>query len=91
MLSNFVPDKKDPTKGLYEIFMKYGKLGEERSIAGAGNFYKKPLIMIKEGATFETGDCENREYFGKMFQGKEISFREKNDIYHYTYGFPLRF
>lgn len=86
LLSNFVPKENDPTDGFYEIFVKYGKLGEEKSIAGSGNFYKKPLIMVKEGATF-TNNPANKEYLGKMLKG--ISF--DNKIYHYAYGFPLRF
>jgi len=92
LLSNFVPSKKDPTKGLYEIFMKYGKMGEEKSIAGAGNFYKKPLIMIKEGATFEVNNQNEQEYLGKIFGGDDsISVSVKGKLYHYALGFTLRF
>lgn len=91
LLSNFVPNKDDPTNGLYEIFVKYGKLGEEKSIAGSGNFYKKPLIMLKEGATFkiDSPNYNYKEYLGRMLKGKEISFDD--EIYHYGYGFSLRF
>lgn len=85
-LSNFVPNKNDPTDGFYEIFVKYGKLGEERSIAGSGNFYKKPLIMIKEGATFKANSSSN-EHLGRMLAGISAD----SEVYHYAYGFPLRF
>ncbi len=98
LLSNFIPNKKDPSNGLYEIFVKYGKLGEEKSIAGAGNFYKKPLIMIKEGATFKVNNQNNQEYFGRMLREKEIllhydpkKFGDEGEILHYAYGFSLKF
>jgi CRISPR-associated protein Csm4 len=86
LLSNFVPAKNDPSEGMYETFVKYGKLGEERSIAGAGNFYKKPIVMVKEGATFKISKWE-KKYTGRMLN--DICADPK--VMHYGYGFTLRF
>jgi len=83
LLSNFVPADGDPYQGMYDIFVKYGKLGEERSIAGGQNFYKKPIVMIKECASFN----EAREYVGRMI--KDICADTK--VVHYGYGFALKF
>lgn len=100
-LSHFSPAANDPTEGMYEVFVKYGKLSEERSLAGGGNFYKKPLLFIKEGATFMLSKretpCVSRPYFGRMFcnvcadeaVGSERSGLDS--VQQYAYGFPLFF
>ncbi|MDP2090944.1 MAG: hypothetical protein Q8K30_05110 [Candidatus Gracilibacteria bacterium] len=86
LLSNFIPSNKDSTNGNYNTFTKFPKMGEEFSSEGQ-NFYKKPMIMIKSGATFEKGN--NYEgYVGKMIDNSAIK-REK--IYHYAYGFTFEF
>ncbi len=82
-LSNFVPDTKDPHKGFYEIFVKYGKLGGEfaKSVAGP---WKKPLLMIKEGSTFLTDSI--KDYYGKMLPDVHPI---KKEVLHYAYAFPV--
>ena len=91
ILSNFVPSAEDPTKGTYRTFMKYGKLGAERSTAGSGNFHKKPILMLKEGAYFRANtNLKNDKYLGKIFTpDDEVSY--DYDIYHYAFGLPIFF
>lgn len=65
-LSNLVPAAKDPTDGLYRTFVKFGKLGQERSFGGRP--FKKPLVMLEPGACFRTTDVP--EWFcGRMVDG----------------------
>ncbi len=52
VLSNYVPCKNDPIIGQYQIFVKYGKLGQE--YAHSGYPFKKPVLMLKPGSVFWT-------------------------------------
>jgi CRISPR-associated protein Csm4 len=86
-LSNFVPKTNDPTDGLYELFVKYGKRGEEHSIAGGENFYKKPLIMLRHGATFSG----TSSYLGRMLTGLCANEAAEDPLRQYGYGAALLF
>ncbi|MBI2806666.1 MAG: hypothetical protein HYX68_16930 [Planctomycetes bacterium] len=48
-LSTFQPAGDDPTDGAWEAFTKYGKLGPD---FGLENVFKKPLILLRPGASF---------------------------------------
>jgi CRISPR-associated protein Csm4 len=83
-LSNFCPSKDDPTEGLYKIFIKYGKLGEEFTFCG--NPFKKPILMIKTGAVFKTGSSPE-EFYGCMMSSN-IS-PAKKEVVQYAYAFAV--
>lgn len=64
-LSNLVPSANDPTDGLYRLLVKFGKLGEERSLGGYP--FKRPLILFEPGACFR--DPTPRSFYGRMVAG----------------------
>lgn len=49
VLSTFQPASGDPTDGAWEAFTKYGKLGPD---FGLDNVFKKPMIVLRPGASF---------------------------------------
>jgi CRISPR-associated protein Csm4 len=61
-LSNYIPSANDPTNGNYKTFVKYGKL--DREFARSEAPFKKPLLMISEGAIFYTDKV--KEYYGRV-------------------------
>jgi len=83
-LSNFCPAQNDPTDGLYKTFVKYGKLSEE--FACLGNPFKRPLIMIRNGAVFKT-DGYSKEFYGYMVQDGIAP--AKPEVVQYAYAFAL--
>lgn len=84
-LSGFVPRRSDPTDGMYSLFVKYGKLGEERAVEG--NHHKKPLIMLKPGATF-VKPADYAGYVGRMVENVAIGY---TDAVQYGYGLTVEF
>ena len=82
-ISNFVPASNDPTKGLYKILVKYGKLGEE--LARSGNPFKKPLIMLEAGACFENNNGP-KEFYGKMITDMDYI---NLGVVQYAFAFPI--
>lgn len=83
-LSNFCPAEGDPTEGLYETFVKYGKLGEDFTFCG--NPFKRPLLMIKAGSVFKTiGD--SKEFYGRLVQNGIAP--AKPEVVHYAYCFTV--
>ena len=84
-LSSFVPQENDSTEGMYSFFVKYGKLGETRSMEG--NHHKKPLLMVKPGSTFKKND-KYKGYLGRMVGGLSDQYK---DVVHYGYGMTLEF
>lgn len=83
-LSNFCPSEDDPTEGLYKIFIKYGKLGEEFTFCG--NPFKKPLLMVKAGSVFKTGG-KPKEFYGRMV--RDGISPAKPEVVHYAYAFAV--
>lgn len=49
VLSTFQPAAGDPVDGAWEAFTKYGKLGPD---FGLENVFKRPLILLRPGASF---------------------------------------
>lgn len=82
-LSHYVPAKKDPTDGAYKTMIKYGKLGEERTFGG--NPFKKPLIMLKPGAVFNTADV--KPYYGRLVEN--VDYFSDSGVVQYGFGFPI--
>ncbi|MEO0114297.1 MAG: type III-A CRISPR-associated RAMP protein Csm4 [candidate division WOR-3 bacterium] len=82
-LSNFCPQAKDPTEGIYKTFVKYGKLGEEFTFCG--NPFKRPLVMIKTGSVFKTNG-HPKEFYGRMVENVAPV---KPEVIQYGYAFAL--
>jgi CRISPR-associated protein Csm4 len=83
-LSHFCPAEKDPTDGMYKIFIKYGKLGDRFTFCG--NAFKRPLVMLKPGAIFKT-ESKPREYYGRLID-KDIA-PAKPEVVQYAYAFAV--
>lgn len=83
-LSNFCPKENDPTEGLYKLFVKYGKLGEEFTFCG--NPFKRPLVMIKAGSVFKT-EGPPKEYYGRMVE--KIAPAKESSVVQYAYAFTV--
>ncbi|MBM4023949.1 MAG: hypothetical protein FJ280_00860 [Planctomycetes bacterium] len=49
VLSTFQPGPDDPTDGVWEAFVKYGKMGPD---FGLENIFKRPAVMFRSGACF---------------------------------------
>ena len=75
-LSSFVPGINDPTDGRWAINIKYGKLGEN---AGNGNPFKRPLLQIRPGSVFYTGE-NPKPFYGQVVEGIAPSFPEAVQI-----------
>jgi CRISPR-associated protein Csm4 len=82
-LSNWVPAANDPTDGYYQRLVKYGKLGE--ALANADNPFKFPLIMLRAGSSFYTGEAI-KEWYGRLVTG--IAPANK-DVVQYGYAFAV--
>jgi CRISPR-associated protein Csm4 len=81
-MSNFIPSSKDPVKGFYKTFVKYGKLDGEYAIEGVP--FKKPLLMLIPGSVFKTDAV--KEYYGRMVTGVSANYPE---VVHYGYAFVI--
>lgn len=81
-LSNFMPAEDDPTRGYWEILVKYGKLGEDYAITG--NPHKKPLLMFRAGSCFYDTPCQ--EYYGRLVKGLSPQYPE---VVQYGYALPV--
>jgi len=87
-LSSYIPHSEAPTKGYYEILLKYGKLGGDFAMGSAevdNNPFKKPLIMFRAGSTFYDSDYDKSKIYGSLL--KDVHKNPK--IRHYGYAFPL--
>lgn len=63
-LSNFIPQKGDPTKGYYKTFVKYPKVSYISSDDDSP--FKKPLIFLEAGSVFF--DQPIRAYYGSCME-----------------------
>ena len=83
-ISHFIPAAGDPTQGAYRTMVKYGKMGEEKAFGG--NPFKKPLLMLKPGAVFQTGSV--KPYYGRLVEN--IAAGDPNVVqYGYAFAVPL--
>lgn len=67
-LSNFCPARDDPTQGYYRTLVKYGRLGEGRSVTQGLSPFKRPLIQLIAGSCFYTNGAA-RAYYGRLVHG----------------------
>jgi CRISPR-associated protein Csm4 len=87
-LSSYIPDRKDPVKGYYQTFLKFGKLGglyAKGTPEVGGNPFKKPLIMFSAGSTFYDSDF----FCGKRYGSVLHNIHPNNKIRHYALAFPI--
>ncbi len=76
-LSHYLPANEDNIKdAYYEINVKYGKFGEEKS--GSQNPFKPPMLLMKPGSCFITD--ENKDYYGRVL--KHVSDYHPNTIHN---------
>jgi CRISPR-associated protein Csm4 len=88
-LSTFQPEAGDPTDGAWEAFTKYGKLGPE---FGLENVFKRPLVLLKPGASFRIS--EPRPWLGRAIRMNELLAKEAAgaltaqgvEVIHYAYS-----
>ncbi|MEI6125152.1 MAG: hypothetical protein WCQ99_01230 [Pseudomonadota bacterium] len=81
-LSHFIPAPHDPAEGFYKTTVKYGKMGEEKSLGG--NPFKKPLLMIKPGAVFKTDTVKS--FYGRLMEN--IAYSDAS-VVQYGFAFPV--
>lgn len=87
-LSSYIPHPEAPTKGYYEILLKYGKLGGTFAMGSSevgNNPFKKPLIMFRAGSTFYDPDYNKSKIYGSLLKNVHKNLK----IRHYGYAFPL--
>jgi CRISPR-associated protein Csm4 len=81
-LSNFVPSANDPTKGSWNVIVKYGKMGEEW--ASEDHVFKKPLLMLEAGSTFLDSSC--RDYYGCLVRNLNPTYSQ---AIQYAFALPV--
>lgn len=86
-LSTFVPEKRDPTDGYWQIMVKYGKLGEEFAVSE--NPFKKPLLMLRAGAVFHLNGNPLREHYGRIVEDVSYLPPEVARVVQYALGLPV--
>ncbi|MFQ5531905.1 MAG: hypothetical protein ACE5ES_04780 [Candidatus Nanoarchaeia archaeon] len=65
-LSHYMPANKDKiTDAYYDINVKYGKFGEEKS--NSHNPFKPPMLLMKPGSCFLTN--ESKDFYGRVIKG----------------------
>ena len=88
-LSNWVPERDDPTEGNFQTLVKYGRLGEVYVDKGeVRSPFKQPLVMLKAGSCFAV---EHRKpFYGRLVRGVH---RDDLEIVQYGLAFdlPMRF
>jgi len=67
-LSQYLPADKDKiTNAYYDINVKYGKFGEEKS--NSQNPFKPPMLFMKPGSCFETDIDIPKDFYGRALKG----------------------
>ncbi len=91
-LSTFQPGPQDPTDGLWESFIKYGKLGPD---FGLKNVFKRPLVMFRPGACLR--QVGGRPIIGRAIPMDQVlsievcqDLRSRGtDVLHLAYGLAV--
>lgn len=65
VISTFQPKNGDPIDGVWDARIKYGKVGPD---FGLGNVFKRPIVLLKPGATF----FEHKKWFGRAIRMREL-------------------
>ncbi len=92
VLSTFQPNAGDPTDGAWDAFTKYGKLGPE---FGLENVFKRPLVLLKPGASFLLPGA--RPWLGRAIPMNELlapdtatALRTRGvEVIHYAFGLAI--
>lgn len=88
-LSNFIPQRNDPTEGFYKAFVKYPKVSLTSNAEDSP--FKKPIIFIQAGSIFR--DCPVREFYGSCIENialREGCISDEIIIGAYTIAVPCR-
>ncbi len=76
-LSHYLPSNNDKVnEGYYDINVKYGKFGEEKS--NSHNPFKPPILLLKPGSCFLTD--ERKDFYGRVI--KSVSDYHPNTIHN---------
>ncbi|RKX80194.1 MAG: hypothetical protein DRP87_00510 [Spirochaetes bacterium] len=82
-LGHFVPEKNENLKNLKaDVFTKYGKLSGDKLLSS--NPFKKPIVMYREGATF---DFSGQQFVGTLLKDVHAD----NRIRHHAFAPLIRF
>lgn len=81
-LGHFVPEDSDPADGVWNVLVKYPKLGSARNSAGP---YKGRLVMLTPGSCFRPAG-RPRRWYGRMIAGLSPAFPE---ALHYGLGLAV--
>ncbi len=92
VLSTFQPSADDPTKGSWDAFTKYGKLGPDY---GFENVFKRPQIMMRPGACFAPNAAAG--WVGRAIPMSELLSPEvcsqlvarQTNVVHWAFGIAL--
>ncbi len=68
VLSTFQPAANDSVNGLWQPFIKYGKVGPD---FGLENVFKRPLVMFRSGACFQEMQPAS-EWVGRVIEMDEL-------------------
>jgi len=90
-LSTFQPGNGDPTDGFWDAFTTFGKTGPD---LGLENVFKRPLVMLRAGASFRG---TQQEFVGRAVPMEELLSRESRqhlegrgvNLVHYAYGLSV--
>lgn len=74
ILSNYIPKPSESSNGLYQIFVKYPKLGSIYSLENEP--FKKPITFIEPGSVFF--DDKPKSLCGHLM--KNVSYKYKNVV-----------
>ena len=89
-LSNFVPQRGDPTEGSYKAFVKYPKVSYTEKPEDSP--YKKPIIFLQAGSVFRAQPV--KEFYGSCVEHvalKDGAVSDEIIIGAYTIAVPCRF
>lgn len=73
VLSTFQPAENDSTNGVWESFIKFGKIGAD---FGLENVFKRPLLMFKPGACFQSS--ADKDFTGGVVPMNALLTTEQN-------------
>lgn len=89
-LSNFVPQRGDPTEGRYKAFVKYPKVSNTEKPEDSP--FKKPIIFLQAGSVFRVQPV--KEFYGSCVEHIALKDGAVSDdiiIGAYTIAVPCRF
>jgi len=82
-LGHFVPDDSDPADGVWDVLVKYPRLGSVRGSSATP--YKGRVVMLTPGSCFRPAG-RPRRWYGRMISGLSPAFP---DALHYGLGMAV--